>query len=199
MVLRSATSAPPSAERTVGHCGERADAIDTGSRMLGKHEAERQSHPIRNALPLRRQDRNFGGLRKRCWGETAIAAMSAIHPEQGKCSIIVHHGVRKKSELKLIISLCPGCHARGIALSSTGAVPPRVLLLWRKQHPQGHGDRTEYQADSNCCYDCSAVSNRDSFLCWPIGRRLLDEALRSSFRKNVLWSEHRDFGLTGPR
>jgi hypothetical protein len=39
----------------------------------------------------------------------------------------------------LMISLCPGCHAkvhRTIAVLS--AMPPLLLELWREQHPDGH-------------------------------------------------------------
>ena len=59
-------------------------------------------------------------------------------PGTGKRSIIVHHRVPGKSELKLMISLCPGCHAK---IYRTRAVlvtmPPLLLKLWREQHPGG--------------------------------------------------------------
>ena len=56
-----------------------------------------------------------------------------------KRSIIVHHRVPGKSVLRLMISLCPGCHAkvhRTIAVLTE--MPPLLLELWREQHPQGH-------------------------------------------------------------
>ena len=41
--------------------------------------------------------------------------------------------------LNLMISLCPGCHAK---VHQTKAVlsqmPPLLLELWREQHPKGH-------------------------------------------------------------
>ena len=44
-----------------------------------------------------------------------------------------------KSMLKLMLSLCPGCHAK---VHRTKAVlsemPPLLLVLWREQHPDGH-------------------------------------------------------------
>lgn len=56
-----------------------------------------------------------------------------------KRSIIVHHRVPGKSVLRLMISLCPSCHAkvhRTIAVLSK--MPPVLLDLWREQHPTGH-------------------------------------------------------------
>lgn len=51
----------------------------------------------------------------------------------------VHHRVGGKSVLNLMISLCPGCHAK---VHRTKAVlsemPPLLLELWREQHPNGH-------------------------------------------------------------
>jgi hypothetical protein len=44
-----------------------------------------------------------------------------------------------KSVLRLMISLCPGCHAkvhRTIAVLTE--MPLLLLELWREQHPQGH-------------------------------------------------------------
>jgi len=52
---------------------------------------------------------------------------------------IVHHRVPGKSLLHLMISLCPGCHAK---VHRTKAVlsqmPPLLLELWREQDPKGH-------------------------------------------------------------
>ena len=56
-----------------------------------------------------------------------------------KRSIIVHHRVPGKSVLNLMLSLCPGCHAKihrtKVVLS---AMPPLLLELWRQLHPKGH-------------------------------------------------------------
>ncbi|MGI4815258.1 MAG: HNH endonuclease [Janthinobacterium lividum] len=56
-----------------------------------------------------------------------------------KRSIIVHHRVPRRSVLKLMISLCPACHAR---IHKTRVVlaemPPLLLELWREQHPAEH-------------------------------------------------------------
>ena len=55
-----------------------------------------------------------------------------------KRSIIVHHRVPGVSELRLMISLCPGCHAKvertNIVLSE---MSPLLLELWREQHTDG--------------------------------------------------------------
>jgi len=41
--------------------------------------------------------------------------------------------------MRLMLSLCPGCHAKihrtKVVLS---AMPPLLLELWREQHPGGH-------------------------------------------------------------
>jgi hypothetical protein len=51
----------------------------------------------------------------------------------------VHHRVPVVSRLELVISLCPGCHAKvertKMVLSE---MTPLLLELWREQHPQKH-------------------------------------------------------------
>ena len=76
---------------------------------------------------------------RRCWNGTATAAGCATRLERGKRTIIVHHRVPGRSELKLMISLCPGCHARVHRTRAVlAAMPPLLLELWREQHPKGH-------------------------------------------------------------
>jgi hypothetical protein len=52
-------------------------------------------------------------------------------------SIIVHHRVPGVSRLDLMISLCPGCHAK---VERTKMVLSEMtwllLVLWREQHPE---------------------------------------------------------------
>jgi hypothetical protein len=44
-----------------------------------------------------------------------------------------------KSLLHLMISLCPGCHAKvGRTKIVLSQMPPLLLELWREQHPLGH-------------------------------------------------------------
>ncbi len=60
-------------------------------------------------------------------------------PGGRKWEMIVHHRVPGKSVLALMISLCPGCHARIHRTKAVlSAMPPLLLKLWREQHPKGH-------------------------------------------------------------
>jgi 5-methylcytosine-specific restriction endonuclease McrA len=55
-----------------------------------------------------------------------------------KRSITVHHRVPGKSLLHLMISLCPGCHAKVHRTKMVlTELPPLLLKLWREQHPEG--------------------------------------------------------------
>ena len=89
---------------------------------------------------LRRQDEEyFGGLREAVLERDGYRCRVCDAPGTGKRSIIVHHRVRERSELKLMISLCPGCHAKVHRTKAVlSAMPPLLLQLWREQHPQGH-------------------------------------------------------------
>ena len=58
-------------------------------------------------------------------------------------SILVHHRVAGKSVLHLMISLCPGCHAKvGRTKAVLSHMPPLLLELWREQRPLGHEQTT---------------------------------------------------------
>ncbi len=53
--------------------------------------------------------------------------------------MVVHHRVCGRSVLNLMISLCPGCHAKVHRTRAVlSAMPPLLLQLWREQHPSGH-------------------------------------------------------------
>ncbi len=88
---------------------------------------------------LKRQDAEyFGGLREMVLERDGYRCRVCDGSGRDKRSIIVHHRMPGKSVLYLMISLCPGCHAkvhRTIAVLS--AMPPLLLELWREQHPQG--------------------------------------------------------------
>ncbi len=89
---------------------------------------------------LKRQDAEyFGGLREAVPERDGYRCRVCDAPGGRKWEMIVHHRVPGKSVLALMISLCPGCHARihrtKVVLS---AMPPLLLKLWREQHPKGH-------------------------------------------------------------
>ncbi len=89
---------------------------------------------------LKRQDEeHFGGLREAVLERDGYRCRVCDASGRDKRSIIVHHRVPGKSILRLVISLCPACHARlhrtKIVLST---MPPLLLTLWREQHPDGH-------------------------------------------------------------
>jgi hypothetical protein len=77
-------------------------------------------------------------------GSVVSAAMGAGDASgRDKRSVIVHHRVPGKSVMSLMISLCPGCHAkvhRTIAVLSE--MPALLLVPWREQHPHGHEQTT---------------------------------------------------------
>ena len=92
---------------------------------------------------LRRQDDEyFGGLREAVLERDQYHCRVWDASGRSKRSIIVHHRVPGRSVLNLMISLCPGCHAKvhrtRVVLS---AMPPLLLKLWREQHPDGHEQR----------------------------------------------------------
>lgn len=87
---------------------------------------------------LKRQDEAyFGGLRETVLARDGYRCRVCGTPQRGKRSIIVHHREPGKSLLHLMISLCPGCHAK---LHRTRrimkAMDPLLLELWREQHPR---------------------------------------------------------------
>jgi 5-methylcytosine-specific restriction endonuclease McrA len=89
---------------------------------------------------LKRQDEEyFGGLREQVLERDEYRCRVCGASGRDKRSIIVHHRMPGVSKLDLMISLCPGCHAKvhrtRVALT---AMPPLLLELWREQHPQGH-------------------------------------------------------------
>ena len=93
---------------------------------------------------LKRQDEEyFGGLREAVLERDGYRCRVCDASGRDKRSIIVHHRVPGKSVMSLMISLCPGCHAkvhRTIAVLSE--MPALLLVLWREQHPDGHEQTT---------------------------------------------------------
>ena len=89
---------------------------------------------------LKRQDRRyFGGLREAVLARDGYRCRVCDAPGRNKRSIIVHHRVPGRSVLGLMISLCPGCHAKvHRTIAVLNQMPPLLLELWREQHPQGH-------------------------------------------------------------
>ena len=89
---------------------------------------------------LKRQDAEyFGGLRETVLERDGYRCRVCDASGRGKWEIVVHHRVPGRSVLHLMISLCPGCHAK---VHRTEAVlsewPGLLLKLWREQHPTGH-------------------------------------------------------------
>ena len=88
---------------------------------------------------LRRQDEaHFNGLREVVLERDGYCCRVCGASGRNKRSITVHHRKPGRSVLHLMISLCPGCHAK---VHKTKAVlaemPPLLLELWREQHPRG--------------------------------------------------------------
>lgn len=93
---------------------------------------------------LKRQDEEyFGGLRETVLERDGYRCRVCDAPGRRKRSITVHHRVPGKSVLHLMISLCPGCHAKVERTKAVlSAMSPLLLELWREQHPQGHEQTT---------------------------------------------------------
>ena len=87
----------------------------------------------------RQDDEYFGGLREAVLERDGYRCRVCDASGRDKRSIIVHHRVPGKSVLKLMLSLCPGCHAKvHRTKAALSAMPPLLLELWREQHPAGH-------------------------------------------------------------
>jgi hypothetical protein len=89
---------------------------------------------------LKRQDEEyFGGLREAVLERDGYRCRVCDASGRDKRSIIVHHRVPGKSVLNLMLSLCPGCHAKIHRTKAVlSAMPPLLLTLWRELHPKGH-------------------------------------------------------------
>jgi hypothetical protein len=89
---------------------------------------------------LKRQDEAyFGGLREAVLERDGYACWACGASGRDKRSITVHHRVPGRSLLHLMISLCPGCHAKVHRTKAVLAPMPALLVeLWREQHPHGH-------------------------------------------------------------
>jgi hypothetical protein len=89
---------------------------------------------------LKRQDEeHFGGLREAVLERDGYRCRVCDASGRDKWSITVHHRVPGKSVMALMLSLCPGCHAKVHRTKTVrSAMPPLLLRLWREQHPKGH-------------------------------------------------------------
>ena len=91
----------------------------------------------------RQDDEYFGGLREQVLERDGHCCRVCGASGRRKRSIVVHHRVPGKSLLHLMISLCPGCHAKvGRTKAVLSRMPPLLLQLWREQHPDGHEQTT---------------------------------------------------------
>jgi hypothetical protein len=83
----------------------------------------------------RQDDEYFGELREQVMERDGHCCRVCGASGRRKRSIVVHHRVPGKSLLHLIISLCPGCHAKvGRTKVVLLQMPPLLLELWREQH-----------------------------------------------------------------
>ncbi len=89
---------------------------------------------------LKRQDEAyFGGLREAVLERDSYCCRVCGASGRRKRSIVVHHRVPGKSVMNLMISLCPGCHAKvGRTKAVLSEMPLLLRKLWREQHPTGH-------------------------------------------------------------
>jgi 5-methylcytosine-specific restriction endonuclease McrA len=89
---------------------------------------------------LKRQDEeHFGGLREAVLTRDDYRCRVCDASGRDKRSITVHHRVPGRSVLKLMLALCPACHAKVHRTKAVlSAMPPLLLKLWREQHPKGH-------------------------------------------------------------
>jgi 5-methylcytosine-specific restriction endonuclease McrA len=87
---------------------------------------------------LKRQDEEyFGGLREAVLERDGYRCRGCGAPGREKRSIIVHHRVPGVSKLELMISLCPGCHAKVERTKTVlSEMTPLLLALWREQHTE---------------------------------------------------------------
>ncbi len=87
----------------------------------------------------RRNEVYFGGLRETVLARDRHRCRCCLAARQGRRTIAVHHRRAGVSRLHLMITLCPGCHAR---VERTKVVrkemTPLLLVLWQEQHPKGH-------------------------------------------------------------
>ena len=88
---------------------------------------------------LKRQDEEyFGGLREAVLERDGYRCRVCDASGRDKRSIIVHHRKPGRSVMDLMVSLCPGCHAKIHRTKAVlSAMPPLPLELWREQHPKG--------------------------------------------------------------
>jgi hypothetical protein len=78
-----------------------------------------RQHQRRACYTQKRQDDEyFGGLREQVLERDGYCYRVCGVSGRRKRSIVVHHRVPGKSVLNLMISLCPGCHAKGVAQKS---------------------------------------------------------------------------------
>lgn len=81
---------------------------------------------------LKRQDEEyFDGLREAVFERDSYHCRVCDASDRDKRSIIVHHRIPGKSILNLMLSLCPGCHAKIHRTKAVlSALPPLLLELW---------------------------------------------------------------------
>jgi hypothetical protein len=87
----------------------------------------------------RQRDRaRFAGLRETVLARDHRSCQVCHQPECGTRTLVVHHRRPGISRERLLIALCPACHARVHRLAAVlRPLPALLLTLWREQHPRG--------------------------------------------------------------
>ena len=115
---------------------------DPAQRPLHCQCGNRKIHAVglcATCYTLKRQDLEyFGGLREQVLERDEYRCRVCEAPGRDKRSITVQHRVPGKSVLNLMISLCPGCHAKVHRTKAVLSQMPSLLLeLWREKNPEG--------------------------------------------------------------
>ncbi len=87
----------------------------------------------------------FGGLRETVLERDGHRCRVCNVSGRNKRSIIVHHRVPGKSVLNLMLSLCPGCHAKVDRTTAVlSAMPLLLLCSWLFGENSIHTDMSKY-------------------------------------------------------
>ena len=116
----------------------------------------------------RQDDEYFGGLREQVLERDGYCCRVCGASGRRKRSIVVHHRVPGKSLLHLMISLCPGCHAKvGRTKVVLSQMPPLLLELWREQHPLGY-EQTALDFKASFPADSEKLLHRNPYVPVPL-------------------------------
>ena len=136
--------------------------------------------------PDTQDDEYFGGLREQVLERDGYCCRVCGASGRRKRSIVVHHRVPGKSLLHLMISLCPGCHAKvGRTKVVLSQMPPLLLELWREQHPLGH-EQTALDFKANFPAAKSAPLFGETALLEATPTKPFSKALEKQFHRSLI-------------